>query len=174
VRFVIAVILLGGAVQASEREAAELFARGRADYQRGEYEKAYQHFREAYLQSSRPALIYNMARALEGLKRYGEAAGSLRAYLRVVPNEPERGQIEEHIRALDEAQSVQSSGALALTPGPLRGDDRAPPPRRRTLAIALAVTSVAVVGLAVGLGVGLGTRGPSYSSTDVGPLKSTP
>jgi tetratricopeptide (TPR) repeat protein len=157
----------------SEAEAANLFSRGRAEYERADYDRAYNDFKQAYLLSARPALIYNMARALEGLKRYAEAAGALRAYLRVSQSDPDQAQIEEHIRALDEAQRLQSSGALALTPGPLR--DQPPPPRRkRTLVIALSVAAVVVAALAVGLGVGLGTRGPVYSSADVGPLKSTP
>jgi len=157
----------------SEIEAAARFEHGRAAYQRGEYQGAYDDFKQAYLLSSRPALLYNMARALEGLKRYRESADALRAYLRVRANDPERAQIEEHIRALDESERIQSASALGLQPGPLRAE---PPPRRRTrtLAIVLAVSVVAVAGLAVGLGVGLGTRGPAYSSADVGPLKSTP
>jgi tetratricopeptide (TPR) repeat protein len=159
----------------SEEQAAQLFSRGRDEYQAGDYQHAYDDFKQAYLLSARPQLLYNMARALEGLKRYREAADALRSYLRVSQNDPERVQIEEHIRALDEAERIQSSTALMLSPAPppLR-EPTAPPKKSHTLAIVLAVTSVAVAGLAVGLGVGLGTRGPGYSSADVGPLKSTP
>jgi tetratricopeptide (TPR) repeat protein len=149
--------------EAPTTPAAELFARGRAEYGRGEYQRAYDDFKQAYLLSGRPPLIYNMARALEGLGQYGDAADALRSYLRASPLDPERVAIEEHIRALDEAQRKHAPVAGAPSPH-----------RKRTLAIVIAVASVAAAGLAIGLGVGLGTRGPSYSSADVGPLKSTP
>jgi tetratricopeptide (TPR) repeat protein len=156
------------AATAEDAQAAELFARGRAEYRRGEYQRAYDDFKQAYLLSARPPLIYNMARALEGLRRYGEAADALRSYLRVSPSDPDHAQIEEHIRALDEARRMQPAVAGAAAP-PTETKNR-----KRTLAIVIAVTSVVVTGLAVGLGVGLGRRGTDYSSADVGPLKSTP
>jgi tetratricopeptide (TPR) repeat protein len=149
-----------GAVRADEDEADRtLFDQGRRAYDRGDYRGALDVFREVYRRSHRNALLYNMARAEEQLGRPGEAAETLRKYLREEPDTPDREAIEQHLRALEDSQRLL----------------RPPPEKRHTgLIVGLVLGGVAVVALGVGLGVGLSIRGPGYSPADVGPLKSTP
>jgi tetratricopeptide (TPR) repeat protein len=154
------------ATEAQDEKARELFARGQEQFRAQKYEQAIELFKQAYLLSPQPAFLYNMASALEGLGRPKEAAEKLRAYLRAAPAaDPERPQIEDKIRALDEAQrqiSQEPPAPPAASPAPapaaivIRAEAPPPPRRSHKTAIAVAVSVAAAVVLAVGLGVGLG------------------
>jgi hypothetical protein len=171
---VVAVLGAGGVARGDGEQAERaLYDKGRAAYDHGDFSAALELFKKCYLRSHRPALLYNMALAEEQLGRPGDAAATLRSYLRVVADTPDRAAIEEHIRSLDESQRLMG---VITTPAPAPPPTAPSPPHRsRTgLVAAIVVGSVVAVALGVGLGVGLGTRGPSYSPADVGPLKSTP
>jgi|SRR5579871_2245453 len=164
---VVLMLALGAPAEAGDEQARRDFVDGKTAYDQGDFPRAYRLFEQAYRRSKRPELLYNMARAQEGMARYGEAAETLRSYLRLAPSTPDRAEIEEHARALDERQ--RASPDLHL------GETWPPPAKRRTaIVVGVVVASVAVVAIAVGLGVGLGTRAPSYSPADVGPLRATP
>src|SRR5262245_31255672 len=90
--------------------ARVLFESGRAAYAREDFQGAYEFFRQAYLVSAEPALLYNMSSALALAGKPHEAAEALRAYLRALPDDPERRAIEQRIRSLEEAQRMLDSG----------------------------------------------------------------
>jgi tetratricopeptide (TPR) repeat protein len=163
----IVALLLGGVADAdSDDTARRHYADGKAAFDARRFDEAYQHFKAAYLQSSRPELLFNMSRALEELSRPREAADALRAYLRVVPAEADRSALEQKIRALDEKQQILDAD-LRLTKPPV-----VEKPRRRTGLIAgLTVGGVVVVGLAVGLGIGLGL--PAHTQSTLGAWQAT-
>jgi tetratricopeptide (TPR) repeat protein len=160
----------------AEQKARDLYAEGKAAFERQDFEHAYQRFREAYLLAQEPALLYNLASALHRLNRPGEAAEMLRSYLRTNPEEPEKEAIEQRIRTLDEAQKILDAERAHLeeTTRRLRSAEaeKARARRRRVvLGVSIGVSAALVIGgVAIGLGVGLQ---PAYTKTDL-TLTATP
>jgi len=154
--------------------ARSLYHDGRTAFDQERYQAAYQKFREAYGLSPAPALLYNMAAALEALGRPSEAAEKLRAYLRVAAEEPSRGAIEARARILDEAQrqldverlKAERPRLLELNAVEARG-------QKRGLTIGLGVGGAVVVGLGLGLGLYFGLQ-PSYPDSTLGTQRATP
>src|SRR5262244_2091623 len=89
-----------------DQAARDAFKVGRAAYETGDYQLAYDKFKESFTLSHEPALLYNIASALQGLKRPHDAAEALRSYTRLKPDDPDRVQIEERIRTLEEEQRL--------------------------------------------------------------------
>jgi tetratricopeptide (TPR) repeat protein len=87
-------------------KARELYKKGKSAFEANQYQEAYDAFKQAYLLSQEPALLYNIASALQGLDRPHDAAEALRSYLRTVPNDPDKPEIEKRIANLEEAQRV--------------------------------------------------------------------
>src|SRR5262249_35413273 len=144
---------------------------------------------ESFQLSHEPALLYNIASALQGLKRPHEAAEALRSYLRVRPDDPDKPQIEERIAALEEEQRLlaadQQAHAPPLPPAVKPPGEPPPPvatapppsPRKRTaLIVGLTIGAAVVVGVAVGVGVAFApekTQAYTPSPTVGGPIRST-
>jgi tetratricopeptide (TPR) repeat protein len=194
---VVALALVSPAVaQEREARARTLFMQGREAYEKADYQRAYDSFRESFELSQRPELLYNVASALQGLKRSHDAAETLRTYLRLVPNDPDRPEIERRIVSLEETQRLfdrehgltrpaeQPKPALVLTPSPdpslvasaRRASEQAATEKRkrRTLiAVVSSIGAVLVVGGAVGLAVGL-TATPSMTPYTMGSLGTIP
>ncbi len=85
-------------------EAARLtFESAREAFVAGDYEVALERFRQAYQLSPRPGLLYNIAQTLDRLRRDEETVQSLREYLRVAPDAPNRSEVEARIRVLERA-----------------------------------------------------------------------
>ena len=178
---------LGGGARADEqedKEARRLYDQGRAAYGKHDFQKAYDAFRQSYLMSQRPELLFNMSSALKALDRPHEAAEELRAYLRLVPAAADRAEIEQRILTLEESQRLldrvrgvrdpasSPEGATAAAPtalAPARAPEpsapAATPPTSATAAQALVATANPLtapsperprrhLGLAIGLGVG--------------------
>src|SRR4051794_6222373 len=83
-----------------DAQGKALYADGKAAFEAGEFQRANDLFLQAYLASEKPELLFNMASSLVALGRPHLAAEKLRAYLRVLPEDPERPAIEQRIRAL--------------------------------------------------------------------------
>ncbi len=111
----VALLVLAGSASAQKRmeDAKREFQAGRASYDRSDYAGAYDHFKRSYVLSQEPALLYNISSALQGLGRPGEAAESLRDYLKIMPGDPERVQIEQRIATLLETQKLLDREAAA-------------------------------------------------------------
>jgi tetratricopeptide (TPR) repeat protein len=88
------------------KQARDLYMEGKQAYEAGQYQKAYDDFRQAYALSQQPELLYNVASALQGLGRPHDAAETLRLYLKLMPSDPDRPMIEERITSLEEAQRL--------------------------------------------------------------------
>ena len=89
-----------------DEAARNAFKVGRAAYETGDYQLAYDKFKESFQLSHEPALLYNIASALQGLKRPHDAAEALRSFLRLQPNDPDRPKIEQRIATLEEEQRI--------------------------------------------------------------------
>jgi tetratricopeptide (TPR) repeat protein len=87
-------------------KARDLYKKGKTAFEANQFQEAYDAFKQAYLLSQEPALLYNIASALQGLDRPHDAAEALRSYLRTVPNDPDKPEIEKRIANLEEAQRV--------------------------------------------------------------------
>lgn len=92
--------------ESRDSEARRLYGEGKVAFEQHDWDTAYLRFRNAYMISQRPELLFNMASALKEAGRPTEAADSLRSYLRLVPDTPEKRAIEERILALEEAQKI--------------------------------------------------------------------
>jgi tetratricopeptide (TPR) repeat protein len=155
------VMLAAGSARADD--AVRLYNDGRNAYERKDYQVAADDFRRAFDLSHRPALLYNIARALEALQRLDEAVDAYRTYLRVEPDASDRAAIEAQVRALDELIEQRAG-----RPGP-------PRPRKpiyRAWWLWTAVGVVAAAGIAVGLGVGLSQNSnPPTATTTAGTFR---
>ena len=68
---------LAAADARQDEGARNAFKVGRAAYETGDYQLAFDKFKESFQLSHEPALLYNIASALQGLKRPHEAAEAL-------------------------------------------------------------------------------------------------
>jgi tetratricopeptide (TPR) repeat protein len=167
---IIACLSTAGVARAVEdEEARQLYERGKTAFEQDHAQEAYDCFRKAYMISQRPALLFNMASALTKLDRPHDAAESLRAYLRVVPDDLDRVGIEERIRALEEKQRLLDDERRAREPPALRTPTTfvttttPPPPRpiyKRWWLWTLVGAGAA--GVAIALGVTLSAPSVSY------------
>jgi tetratricopeptide (TPR) repeat protein len=178
---VMALCLLAAGAAAEEpsdpdTRARALYESGKNAFEQGHYDAAYHAFKDAYLISQRPELLFNMASALERGNKPHEAAESLRAYLRVRPDDADRVRIEEHVRALDEKQRLIDAEHERVAPSP---PVLAPPPPTPAASASKPVykrwwlwtlVGVAAAGAAVGVGVGVSraatTSYPAAAPTD--------
>jgi tetratricopeptide (TPR) repeat protein len=171
-----AALLAFGAPAAADRRRDErarvLYAEGKKAYETGEYQTAYDRFNEAYCLSQAPALLYDLASALQGLTRPHDAAEALRAYLRALPDDPDRPQIETRIRTLEEAQRLLDIGRSRSAPVErARADLRARPPRKPGRAKTMAALAVGAAGFAaLGGGIACGVLA-QQAAQDVRNLK---
>jgi tetratricopeptide (TPR) repeat protein len=122
-----------------EQEARAAYKAGAAAYEAGDYQLAYDKFKESFQLSHAPALLYNIASAQQGLKRPHDAAESLRSFLRVQPNDPDRPTIEQRIATLEEEQRMidadRAKEEAARRPPPVVAEPPPPPPALRLTAV---------------------------------------
>lgn len=178
------------------------FKVGRAAYEAGDYQLAYDKFKESFQLSHEPALLYNIASALQGLKRPHDAAEALRSFLRLQPNDPDKPKIEQRIATLEEEQHmIDAERAKAEAEAEAERKKNEPPPivltpppadvktvvvhesgmteaerkhRRKVLAISLTIGGVVLVGGAVALALALTqTSTAPFTMTDLGPHPGT-
>jgi tetratricopeptide (TPR) repeat protein len=158
----------------AESRARALYAAGQEAFVAGRYPEALERFRQAYAVLPAPALLYNMASALEPQGQPLEAADKLRAYLHAFPDAPDRLEIESRVRALEEAQRAIDAAKLKGTPPRLL--ELAPDPRaarrRKIVATVTAIGVTLAVG-AVGLGLGLGLK-QDYPDSTLHTQRATP
>jgi len=191
---------IAGADARQDQAARDAFKVGRAAYETGDYQLAYDKFKESFQLSHEPALLYNIASALQGLKRPHEAAEALRSFLRLQPNDPDKPKIEQRIATLEEEQRMidiekakQEAEAEAERKKHEPPVNLTPPPpevrtvivhegmteaerkhRRKVLAISLTVGGVVLVGGAVALALALTqTSTAPFTMTDLGPHSGT-
>lgn len=184
-----------------EQAARDAFTIGRTAYEGGDYQLAYDKFKESFQLSHEPALLYNIASALQGLKRPHDAAEALRSFLRLQPNDPDRGKIEQRIATLEEEQRMldverkkaeeaaaaeRKAHEVNLTPPPPPSEVRTVvvhdsgmteserKHRRKVLAISLTVGGIVLVGGAVALALALTqTSTAPFTTTELGPHPGT-
>ena len=95
-----AFLLIAALLQAPEGDAKQLTEQGLAHYNVGEYDKAIDEFKRAYLISKTPALLFNIAQAQRLKGDCKEALQSYKAYLRADPS-ANRQKIEARIAEME-------------------------------------------------------------------------
>jgi tetratricopeptide (TPR) repeat protein len=86
--------------QSVSEDAASLYARSATAYKLGHFAEAVKLLEQAYGLSHAPVLLYNLARAYEGMGATEEAASAYERYLKEEPNPPDRGAIQTRITTL--------------------------------------------------------------------------
>jgi hypothetical protein len=82
--------------QESDMErAAKIFEEARAHYNLLEYDAALKGFKEAYLLSKEPGLLFNIGQCYRQMGKNDEAIRSFKAYLNESPDAPQKTQIEQ-------------------------------------------------------------------------------
>jgi tetratricopeptide (TPR) repeat protein len=85
---------------ASKTRAAELYKKSAEAYLQGDFDAAIKLLDEAYAIDPQPVLVYNQARAHEGLGHLDEAISLYEKYLQQDPASPDRGAIEQRVSTL--------------------------------------------------------------------------
>jgi hypothetical protein len=93
----------------ADRKARDLFKQGRAAYEEGRYRDAWDYFRQAYLLSKRPELLYNVGQSADRLRMDREALDAFKLYLAKLPDAENRREVENRVRALEERLGPQAS-----------------------------------------------------------------
>src|SRR5262245_58938591 len=96
----------GTPVKSSEN-ARELYEQGVIFYNVGEYAKAIEAFRSAYLASPKPSLLFNIAQAYRKQGDCNKAAEFYQTYLREKPDAADRQDIEAKLQSARECARVQ-------------------------------------------------------------------
>lgn len=128
----------------NKTRAAELFKKSADAYLHGDFAQAVALLDEAYALDPQPVLVYNKARAHEGLGHIDEAILSYEKYLADEPSSPDRGAIEQRLVTLrhqrDERAALAKDRAAVQTERAAVEKERAtvtePPPeapRRRSV-----------------------------------------
>jgi tetratricopeptide (TPR) repeat protein len=114
-----------------------LFEEAQALYRVGEYEKALPLYKESYLLSKRPEILFNIAQCLRLLGRSEESLRTYRAFLDEQPDTPYRQDAEEKIKeveaAIQAAKVEPATAAVSVGPAPGDKDPATTPPGRSPL-----------------------------------------
>ena len=110
----------GAHVEAQDEGVARgLYQAGKAAYEAGRYEQALGYFEQAYEQSKRPRMLYNIGQAADRLRRDERALEAFREFLRVLPDDPVREEVEMRIAALERAVAERKQAEQATPAVPL-------------------------------------------------------
>jgi tetratricopeptide (TPR) repeat protein len=86
---------------AAVKRARELFKKSDESYRAGRFQEAIDLLAEAYALDPKPVLLYNQARAYEGLGDTRRAIDAYRRYLDADPSANDRGALEQRIATLE-------------------------------------------------------------------------
>jgi hypothetical protein len=98
----------------ADRKARELFERGRTAFKDGKYRDAWEHFRDAYLLSKRPELLYNVGQSADRMRMDSEALAAFKLYLQRLPNAENRKEVQSRISFLE--KQVKRDGNAEQSP----------------------------------------------------------
>jgi tetratricopeptide (TPR) repeat protein len=113
--------------QPAQARALDLFEKSEDAYQKGRFAEAVQYLREAYALTPAPVLLYNLARAYEGLGDLERAAKSYEDFLGAEPNAKDRGAIATRAATL-RRQIAEREAARRAAAQPPRPEPRRPSP----------------------------------------------
>jgi len=102
--------------------ALQLFSEGKTAYKRGDLQTSIQDLEAAYELEPAPVLLYNLARAYEGLGELERAVSAYERFLTAQPNAEDRGAIETRLatlkRQVEERAQRQAPSSREPEPAP--------------------------------------------------------
>jgi opacity protein-like surface antigen len=105
------------AVSERDIKARELFEKGREAYSDGRYRDAWANFHDAYQLSGRPELLFNIGQTADRLGQENDAVKAFSMYLERLPAAPNRRDVENRVRALqDRLAATQAPAPVAASP----------------------------------------------------------
>jgi hypothetical protein len=128
-----------GAMSDKDQQARSLFEKGRQAYGDGQYRDAWAYFHQAYQLSGRPELLYNIGQTADRLGQDADALRAFRMYIERLPAAPNRHDVENRIRALEERvgtsaqpapQALSESEGASPFPAAARGEPAPVPPAK--------------------------------------------
>ena len=138
--------------------AAELFKRSVETYRSGDFKQTIDLLTEAYALDAQPVLLYNLARAQEGIGNNDAAIETYERFVAQEPNAKDRGAIEQRLATLrrqrDERLALEKRSTAPAVAQPVEQPRSERPPHRRSV-LPYVVGGVGVVGLAAGAVFGL-------------------
>jgi tetratricopeptide (TPR) repeat protein len=166
------------ATASPQEEARELYKKGMTHYEIGEFDAAIDAFKRAYQLTSAPGLLFNIAQVYRMKKDPEQAVYFYRTYLRLMPDAPNRADVEvliaenqalvdaEHER--QRAAAAAAAAAVAAAPPPPAPLPPRPRPWKRELWIGtgIAALGVGALGAAIGLGLRATSAADSISRAD--------
>lgn len=108
------------------REARKEYEQGLVYYNAGEFDRAIDYYRHAYLRSPAPGLLFNIAQAYRAKRDAANALYFYEAYLRADPTAPERPFVEARMSELraqpppvrdDPGRSLRTAGMITTAAG---------------------------------------------------------
>jgi tetratricopeptide (TPR) repeat protein len=126
----VTLVAAGSAAQPARDDAAgrDYFERGRAAFDRAEYERALVYFRHAYELSRRAELQYNIGIAAARLQREEEAVIAFRRYLDETSEPVREAEVRQRIEALERSIAEREATARALEEAAVQYRSPAPAP----------------------------------------------
>jgi tetratricopeptide (TPR) repeat protein len=88
-------------------EAKALYEQGLSHYNLGEFDQAIDAFRKSYAISQAPGLLFNIAQSFRLKKDYEQATYFYQTYLRLKPDAPNRADVEERLKEMQDALEEQ-------------------------------------------------------------------
>jgi len=174
--------------QRDRTKAQDLFKRSADAYRKGDFKEAIDLLTQAYALDPQPVMIYNLARAHEGLGNTDAAIDNYEKFLTQEPKTPDRGAIEQRLTTLrrqrDERNAqktapaptsppassgttTQSSASASAAPPPPPPPQPEPPPRAPS-------NMPYILGGAGLVGLGVGTVFGIVASSHESDAKSEP
>jgi tetratricopeptide (TPR) repeat protein len=88
--------------------ALQLFSDGKKAYKQGDFQTAIKDLEAAYELEPAPVLLYNLARAYEGIGELEKAVSAYERFLEAQPNAEDRGAIEARVATLKRQIEIQA------------------------------------------------------------------
>jgi tetratricopeptide (TPR) repeat protein len=102
-----------------EDVAKALFQAGKAAYEAGKYADALKYFEQAYEQSQRPRMLYNVGQAADRARNDERALEAFRRFLELLPDDEHVPEVQLRVVALERSvaeRSAAQSGATTHDP----------------------------------------------------------
>ncbi len=138
---------------AAHARAAELFKKSVDTYRSGDFKQTVELLNEAYALEPQSVLLYNLARAHEGIGNNDAAIETYEKFLAQEPNAKDRGAIEQRLTTLrrqrDERLALEKKSASQPVQPTEPAPQEKPPPYKRSV-LPYVVGGVGVVGIVAG------------------------
>ena len=105
---IVALLVATVGVARGEESAKAHFVRGTKLYDLGRYLEAAKEYEATYELKDDPAILFNIGQAYRLGKDFPDAIRAYKSFLRRVPESEQRGQIEAHLKEMQEALDVKT------------------------------------------------------------------